>query len=216
MPPSHPEPWPLRRLVLRTPRLELRPDDDAGLDELVEVAYAGVHPPEEMPFAVPWTDADPRYLGRGVLQHFWQQRAAVSPEDWNVHFLVRHAGRVIGVQSVHAADFAVTREVDTGSWLGRHHQGRGFGTEMRAAVLLLAFDHLGAACARSGAFEDNIASNRVSARLGYRRDGTATRVRRGKAVTEVRFVVTPEALVRPEWRLAVEGLEGCRGLLGAT
>ena len=24
------DPWPLRHLVLRTPRLELRPDDDAG------------------------------------------------------------------------------------------------------------------------------------------------------------------------------------------
>jgi hypothetical protein len=62
------EHWPLRHLVLRTPRLELRPDDDAGLDELVAVAYDGVHPPAEMPFAVPWTDADPRYLGRGILQ----------------------------------------------------------------------------------------------------------------------------------------------------
>ena len=41
---THPEPWPLRHLVLRTPRLELRPDDDAGLLELVEEAYRGVHP----------------------------------------------------------------------------------------------------------------------------------------------------------------------------
>ena len=37
------EHWPLRHLVLRTPRLELRPDDIAGLDELVAVAY-GRHP----------------------------------------------------------------------------------------------------------------------------------------------------------------------------
>ena len=64
------EHWPLRHLVLRTPRLELRPDDDAGLDELVAVAYGGVHPPEEMPFGEAWTDADPRYLGRGVLQYY--------------------------------------------------------------------------------------------------------------------------------------------------
>ncbi len=63
---TRPEHWPLRHLVLRTPRLELRPDDDPGLFELVEVAYRGVHPPEEMPFATPWTDADPAYLGRGA------------------------------------------------------------------------------------------------------------------------------------------------------
>jgi hypothetical protein len=51
---THPDPWPLRHLVLRTPRLELRPDD-AGLLELVEEAYRGVHPPDRMPFLVPWT-----------------------------------------------------------------------------------------------------------------------------------------------------------------
>ncbi|MFC3899118.1 hypothetical protein ACFOWZ_47300 [Lentzea rhizosphaerae] len=33
--------WPLRNLVLRTPRLELRPDDDEGLYELVDVAPRG-------------------------------------------------------------------------------------------------------------------------------------------------------------------------------
>ncbi|MDT7673622.1 MAG: hypothetical protein QOD82_1524, partial [Pseudonocardiales bacterium] len=59
---SYPDPWPLRGLVVRTPRLELRPDDDAGVAELVAVAYRGVHPPEQMPFNEPWTDADPRYL----------------------------------------------------------------------------------------------------------------------------------------------------------
>jgi RimJ/RimL family protein N-acetyltransferase len=209
----HPEPWPLRHLVLRTPRLELRPDDDAGLDELVEVAYAGVHPPEEMPFGEPWTDTDPRYLGRGTLQHFWQQRAALAPEDWNVHFLVRLGGRVLGVQSLHARQFAITREVSTGSWLGLRDQGKGIGTEMRAAVLMLAFDHLGAVCARSSAYVDNAASNRVSAKLGYRADGSAVRVRRGKPVEELRLRVTPATFVRPGWVLDVDGLDGCLGLL---
>ena len=115
---GYPDPWPVRRLVLRTPRLELRPDDDAGLSELVEVAYQGVHPPEVMPFEVPWTDADPRYLGRGSLQYHWRTRAELGPEKWSLHFLVRLDGRVIGVQSLTGTDFAVTREVSTGSWIG--------------------------------------------------------------------------------------------------
>lgn len=212
---TYPDPWPLRHLVLRTPRLELRPDDDAGLDELVAVAYAGVHPADEMPFGEPWTDADPRYLGRGTLQHFWQQRAALRPQDWNVHFLVRLDGRVVGVQSVHGTDFGVTRLARTGSWLGLHHQGHGVGTEMRAAVLMFAFDHLGATAARSAAWSDNAASNRVSAKLGYRPDGTSTRVRRSVAAQEVRLLVTPDGFVRPGWTVAVDGLDGCRPLLGA-
>lgn len=212
---THPDPWPLRHLVLRTPRLELRPDDDAGLDELVAVAYDGVHPPDEMPFGEPWTDADPRYLGRGVLQHFWGQRSALRPEDWKVHFLVRLDGRVVGVQSLHGRDFEVTREVGTGSWLGLRHQGRGVGTEMRAAVLMFAFDHLGATSARSAAWSDNAASHRVSAKLGYRRDGTAVRVRRGAATEEVRLRVTADSFTRPGWTPEVEGAAGCLALLAA-
>lgn len=208
--------WPLRDLVLHTPRLELRPDDDAGLDGLVAAAYGGVHPPQEMPFLVPWTDADPRYLGRGILQYFWSQRAALAPEGWTVNFLVRHDGRVIGTQSLTGTDFATTREVKTGSWLGMAHQGDGLGTEMRAAVLLLAFDHLGAVRARSDAFADNHASHRVSAKLGYRRDGSRTVVRRGVAAEDVRLVLDADGFRRPDWELRAAGVEGCRGLLGAA
>jgi RimJ/RimL family protein N-acetyltransferase len=209
------EHWPLRHLVLRTPRLELRPDDDAGLDELVTVAYEGVHPPDEMPFAVAWTDADPRYLGRGVLQHFWSERAAFAPPRWSVHFLVRLDGHVIGTQRLGADEFAVTREVVTGSWIGLRHQRQGIGTEMRAAVLLFAFDHLGAQTARSSANTENPASLGVARRLGYRRDGTETVVRRGGRTEDVRLVVTPSTLVRPPWTVGVEGYtDECRALLG--
>jgi RimJ/RimL family protein N-acetyltransferase len=211
---NHPEPWPLRRLVLRTPRLELRPDDDAGLLELVDEAYHGVHPPDFMPFAVPWTDADPRELGGRMLQHFWEVRSRLVPDDWSINFLARHEGRVIGTQGFRAADFRILREVGTGSWIGMRHQGRGFGTEMRAAVLAFAFDHLGAVRARSSAFADNVASHRVSARLGYRRDGSTWVVRRGQAAEDVRLVLTPEDFVRPEWKLQVEGAHACLPLLG--
>lgn len=208
--------WPLRDLVLHTPRLELRPDDDAGLAELVEVAYAGVHPPEEMPFLHPWTDADPRYLGRGILQHFWAQRAALAPERWSVNFLVRHEGVVIGMQSLEGTDFAVTREVSSGSWIGMAHQGRGLGTEMRAAVLLFAFDHLGGVRARSQAFADNHASHRVSGKLGYRRNGTVTAVRRGLPADEVHLVLDATGMRRPAWELRTEGVGPCLGLLGSA
>ena len=209
------EHWPLRHLVLRTPRLELRPDDDAGLDELAAVAYGGVHPPEEMPFGEAWTDADPRYLGRGILQYYWGERAALAPQRWSVHFLVRLDGRVIGTQKLAAGDFAITREVHTGSWIGLRHQGQGIGTEMRAAVVLFAFDHLGAQLARSAANAENPRSLGVSRRLGYRRDGTETVVRRGRRTEDVRLVVTPPTLVRPPWTLEVAGYtEECRALLG--
>lgn len=71
------------------------------------------------------------------------------------------------------------REVHTGSWLGRRYQGQGIGTQMRAAVLHLALDGLGAQRAVSAAFEDNPASLGVSRKLGYRDDGIEWHVVRG-------------------------------------
>ncbi|MGQ0574480.1 MAG: hypothetical protein ACT4RN_09775 [Pseudonocardia sp.] len=56
----------------------------------------------------------------------------------------------------------------------------------------------------------------MSAKLGYRPDGTATRVRRAAPATEVRLALAPAALIRPGWTLHVEGLDGCRALLGAV
>jgi RimJ/RimL family protein N-acetyltransferase len=212
---THPDPWPLRHLVLRTPRLELRPDDDAGLLELVEEAYLGVHPPERMPFVVPWTDTDPAHLGRRTLQWYWSERAALAPERWTINFLVRTGGRVVGMQGLMATDFGIVREVQTGSWVGMRHQGRGIGTEMRAAVLAFAFDHLGAVQARSAAFADNTASLRVSARLGYRRDGTMTVARRAQPAVDVRLLLAEAGFVRPGWTLQVTGLDACRPVLGA-
>jgi RimJ/RimL family protein N-acetyltransferase len=197
--------WPQSALVLRTPRLELRPDDDPGLAELVEVAYRGVHPADRMPFLQPWTDADPRYLGRGTLQHFWSERARFAPGSWALHFLVRFEGRVVGVQTLRADEFGVRREVASGSWIGLAVQGRGIGTEMRAAILLYAFDVLGARHARSEAFADNAASLRVSERLGYAEDGFEIVSPRGVPARNLRLRLTPGTFRRPDWALRVDG-----------
>ncbi|MEU4739900.1 GNAT family protein [Actinosynnema sp. NPDC023658] len=205
--------WPFRNLVLRTPRLELRPDDDEGLLELVDVVLDGVHPPDRMPFGVEWTDAPREQLGTNALQHHWRVRSELSPQRWTLNFLIRLAGRVVGAQSLGADDFPVLREVATGSWVGLRHQGRGIGAEMRAAVLAFAFDHLGAVAARSSAFDDNLASHRVSRKLGYRPDGTFSQVRRGEAARQTRLLLTPEEFRRPDWELAVSGVTGCLRLL---
>jgi RimJ/RimL family protein N-acetyltransferase len=126
------------------------------------------------------------------------------------------AGAVVGVQAMTAENFAITREVSTGSWLGRAYQGRGIGREMRVAVLELAFTGLGATIARSGAFEDNAASIAVSRALGYQEDGDSLHVRRGAAAREVRFKLTREtweASARPA--VTFDGLEKCLEFFGA-
>lgn len=208
------DPWPFRNLVLRTPRLELRPDDDAGLLELVEEAERGVHPPDYMPFLVSWTDRPPEQ----TLQHFWARRSNLTPDNWTVNFLVRLDGRVIGMQGATGKDFAVRRSVDTGSWLGLRHQGKGYGTEMRAAVAMVMFDHLKAEQMTSGAFTDNAASLGVSRKLGYLPNGFERYSVKGELKTDARLLLTPErfAEFRPEWTVQVDGLDECLPLLGLT
>ena len=124
-------------------------------------------------------------------------------------------GEVIGTQSLDARTFTTLREVGTGSWLGRAHHGQGYGMEMRAAVLELAFTGLGARWATSEAFADNAASYGVSRRLGYVDDGIARHQVRGEAVVGRRL-----RLDREGWAVArtvdvrIEGLAPCLPLFG--
>lgn len=208
--------WPLFGLRVRCGDLELRLPTDADLFALAEVAAAGIHPPEYMPFSVPWTDQPRERLQRDFVRFHWRLRADVAPEAWHLSLGVFHAGEPIGVQDVLAKDFAATRSVETASWLGTPFQGRGFGRRIRTAVLALAFEHLDAEEARSSAREDNRPSRRVSEILGYAEDGTERIATRGEGATLVRYRMDRDA-----WRaherepVTVDGVEPCRELLGA-
>lgn len=204
-------------LRLRTPRLELRLGSRAELEALAEVAKAGIHPPDEMPFAVPWTDAsaDPGFVTAFVAHHE-QTLAAWTPEEWRLNLLAFHEGAPVGAQALRANGYSVKRTVDTGSWLGAPSQGGGLGTEMRAAVLELAFDCLGARSARSGWLEGGAAQSAgVSARLGYREVGTHVERPRGEPVVHHDLL-----LKRADWtcpiRVELEGVGGCLALFGAA
>jgi RimJ/RimL family protein N-acetyltransferase len=209
--------WPLFGLRVAYRDLELRVPTDDDLGELIEVARAGVHPPEHMPFLSPWTERSSPEFERGFLQYHWRLRGAWTPGDWSFDFAVRRDGALVGCQALMARDFAVTRTVQTGSWLGQAHQGQGIGTGMRHAVLALAFDGLGAVEAQSGAFTDNPQSAAVSRKLGYRECGHLVHVRRGERAVEERFVLT-----RDDWEargpsgVEITGLDACRDLFGAA
>lgn len=213
-PRTTPSPWPLFDLVVRTPRLELRARTDADLMELVAVVRAGIHDPSWMPFLVPWTDLPSPELERSFLRFMWSTRAGWSPADWRLPFVVREHDRAVGVQEVRGLGFATSRSVETGSWLGRDHQGRGIGTEMRAAVLHLAFEGLGAQAATSGAMASNAASQRVAQKLGYEEVGTAIVAPRGVPVEERRYLLRRERW-RPTVPVTIEGLGPCLELFGA-
>jgi RimJ/RimL family protein N-acetyltransferase len=208
--------WPLFGLRVQSERLVMRLPTERDLMGLMTLARDGIHPAGEMPFGIAWSTASTPHFERGFLQHHWGMWSAWRPDGWTLNLLVELDGAPIGSQSMRADRFQVFRTVDTGSWLGRTYQGRGLGTEMRAAILAFAFDFLGATVAESSAFLDNAASNRVSRKLGYEENGRGRLAPEGVARETQRFRMTVEGWrSRPRQPVTVERFEECRELFGA-
>jgi RimJ/RimL family protein N-acetyltransferase len=206
--------YPVLGLRITAGPLELRGISDGDILALAVLAGRGIHPPDEMPFAVPWTDVPAEVLPLRFAQYHWGNRASFAPGRWTLDLVVVWEGVVVGTQGFSTSDYLVTRTGETGSWLGREHQGLGIGTRMRQAMCAFLFDCLEAQEITSGAFVDNAASLAVSRKVGYRPNGQRRLVRRpGEAQVNQVFVLTPETLVRgPE--ISVEGLGPVRRLIG--
>jgi RimJ/RimL family protein N-acetyltransferase len=202
-------------LRLTTPRLQLRLPGAEELAELADVAAAGIHDPAVMPFTVPWTDQSPADRARSVVQHHWKVLGSSTASRWTLPFAVFLGGKAVGMQDISAAEFAARREVSTGSWLARAHHGQGIGTEMRAAVLHLAFAELQARDAVTAAFDDNAASLGVSRKLGYQPDGIERHLVRESVSTTHRLRLTRTAWqAHATVKVTVEGLAPCLPHLG--
>jgi RimJ/RimL family protein N-acetyltransferase len=210
--------WPLFDLVVRTPRLTLRYLDDALAVELVALAVEGIHDPDVMPFAMPWTDVPSPELERNSFRFYWRSRAEVAPESWNLNLVVLEGDVVVGSTSIGAANFPVVRTFETGSWLGRRFQGRGLGTEARIATLHLGFLGLDALEATTGAFDDNPASLEVTRKLGYEPNGVWVHERRGARAQSYRFRMSRRHFLDHVHRddVEIEGNAGVRELLGVA
>lgn len=208
--------WPLFDLAVTTPRLELRYATDPLLEELAVLHAAGVVGPGVEPFDGDATFYDP---GPGTLRWLkgqWSARSRTAPEWWVLVFAVVVDGRAVGGQEMTGVDFRKTKTVHTFSWLGRDHQGKGLGKEMRAAALHLAFEGLGAERAESEAFEDNGASRGVSLALGYEENGATWLPRPSGGAPATRYLMTRERWERAGRRpdVLLEGLGPCLGFLG--
>jgi RimJ/RimL family protein N-acetyltransferase len=202
--------WPLFDLVVRTRRLELRLPRESEFASFVQLADAGIHDPTTMPFFVPWTDLEPGTRARETAKWLWSHRANWSPDKWTFIAGVFVDGRPVGMQDIAAKHFRAVRSVETGSWLGRAHQGQGIGREMREAILHLAFAGLDAEEALSGAFEDNAASLATSRAVGYEENGEARGQRRDSSGRTVRFRMGRDAW-EPRRRddIDIIGLDAC-------
>ncbi|MCU1538932.1 MAG: hypothetical protein JWP82_3283 [Humibacillus sp.] len=177
--------WPLHGLRLMTGDLVLCPVTEADLPLLCAVL-----PPDlEMdPAATRYPGLDDGANHRAVLaQSYWRAMGTWSPQDWVLPFTVRHGGEVVGLQALEGPDWTAQRTVDSYSWLATDRRGRGWGTQMRSAVLTLAFGPLGARAAVSSAVVDNRASLAVSRRLGYDETHVSVLEHSGQSLRHVRL-----------------------------
>ena len=204
--------------------LELRVLRDDDLPELVELVRGGVQVPDlPMPFLQAWhqepfAPGSPDGFPTTSLRWWWTQRATFAPAEWRLALVVRRDRALVGMQDLHAKDFAQTGHVMTGSWLGSAHHGMGTGTLMRQLAVGFAFDELGAGQCESGYIVGNHASAAVSRKAGYVDNGRRRIVqhtRQGKVgVDEQRVVVTPATFVRAQDQVSVEGADVLRRFLG--
>src|SRR5436190_6478135 len=88
--------WPIFGLVIRTPRLELRLPMEDELVELLELAKAGIHAADSMPFGFAWTDQPSPQLERAFMQYHWRMRSSWSVDEWVLDFGVWADGRLVG------------------------------------------------------------------------------------------------------------------------
>ena len=208
--------YPPLNLEVRTPRLTLAGATDELLERLVPVVRAGVAD------AAPWPFDDPMSLYADSpdrewrwLRAIWAGRARVDEGFWRLYFVVLLDGEPIGMQDLRGSEFTKFGTASTFSWLAPGRRGRGIGTEMRAAVLHLAFAGLGAREAESDAFTDNHASNQVSRALGYEPNGTTWDTRRGEAAVIQRWRLTRDAWERVRRDdIELVGVQECLPALG--
>jgi len=205
---------PLLGLRITAGPVELRGVTDDLIVPLAELASAGIHDPDFMPFYTPWSLTPAAEMPRSVAQYHWGHRARFSPERWGADFAVFYAGELVGSQGIGTENYLVTRTGETGSWLSRRFQGKGIGTAMRQVICAFAIDCLDAEQITSAAYADNQASLAVSRKCGYTENGRELRTRMGKRAVLQRIVLEPASLVRYPHELTVTGLPEFRRSIG--
>jgi len=208
--------YPLLDVRVTTPTLELRGATDNLLEELADAVRDGKAHADPAPYDDPssFYEPDPDLRVAKWLRAIWRGRGKVEPEAWRLYFVVVVDGQAVGMQDLIGVNFSTVGTVTSFSWLSADQRGRGLGHEMRAAILHLAFDGLGAKEAGSDAFVDNHGSNAISRRLGYEPNGSDWDTRQGEPVLLNRWRLT-----RDNWEqrrrddIQLHNIEACRTYL---
>lgn len=135
------------------------------------------------------------------------RRASVDAERPCLGLVVEERGTVVGDAMLSLEPSQSISHVPTHEWEGTigyalhpDQQGRGYATEVAHELLTVGFGLLGLRRIRAAAFTENVASNRVLAKVGMRLEATIREQVLGK---DGRWLDDNEwAVLRHEWRPA--------------
>lgn len=205
------------QVQVSTPRIGLVGATDDLLGQLQPLVRDGKATADPAPFDDPMSlyEQDPAVRVHKWLQGVWRGRGSVTPESWRLSFAVVLDGQPVGMQELIGDHFDTYGTVVSFSWLSSDVRRRGIGTEMRQAILHLAFEGLNAAEATSEAFLDNAGSNGISRALGYTENGVDWATRRGEPGLLQRWRLTREDwLTHRRSDIRLHGVADCRSALG--
>ncbi len=207
--------WPLFGLAVKSKVVELKISTDSVIGILIDLMNAGIHSPEQRPFSTPWNLLDLPERNYEFAKRVWAHRAALRQNDWYLDFTIIYEGQIVGMQSVFAKEFPVSRAFMSSSWLGGPYQRKGIGSVAREAMLFLMFQGLDALEGHSEAYEDNFASIRVCEKLGYHPNGFRSWGRDNKPARSLQFVITKDDFSkRSHDGFEIVGLNEAKELLG--
>lgn len=206
---------PLTKVKVETERLilrQVRTVQDAV--EAADLASQGIYE-GTCPFRVDWASASPLVVAQRVFRQQLKNMAAdhADPSISLTVYLKSLLLPVIGKANIECIDVD-SSSAETGSWLGREFQGRGYGTEARNAVLSLVFA-LGLDRSNTFVYQSNAASQRVTEKVGgYVLEDIDHSNGRENDPT-LRYTMTRrawEAVPRPE--VVISGMQDARAVLG--
>jgi RimJ/RimL family protein N-acetyltransferase len=155
---------PFADVVLRTPRLTLRPTMVADAPRLAGIlAEWDV---TRMLSAAPWPASEIE-TARWIATHPADRMAGLA-----YRFTILAGDEILGEADL---DEIVGDTGDLGYWLSPRAWGKGYGAEAVGAVVGFAFEAVGLACVRAAYAADNPRSGRLLERLGFRSVGDGLR-----------------------------------------
>ena len=146
-----------KRLILRNWEAGDIPDLIEGLNNLRVSKWLAAIP-------YPYTERD--------AEDFIRYATEIAEKTGNLMLAIvlKETGKVIGGTSIEAISKR-NGTADGGIWLNENYQHNGYGTEAFSARIRYAFEELGLRRMESGYFPENVPSERMQKRLGFRDEG---------------------------------------------